>query len=295
MVCHRDLTAYLLAIKSLYIALGRGKILIINDGTLSDEDFRQLHRHIPDLEVLDYHKLSIHLFPRADFFWERLVKVIELSNHNYVIQLDADTVVSAPVPEVLECLRHNRSFMLGTASGQFVGPATQSARMVQGWIQANNWSNISVGTEAEASLDKLPAADKKCYVHASAGFAGFAHGAFRLSDLGWFSARMTEILGPDRWKEYGSEQIASNYMLANAPDPLVLPFPKYACFEPHLEYGDHAFLHFLGAYRYDGGVYRRWAAEAIARYHILGQHEGDFSTIPSGMISNKVTVPDDSR
>ena len=80
---------------------------------------------------------------------------------------------------------------------------------------------------------------------------------------------MSEMLGAQRWNQWGSEQIASNYILANTPGATVLPFPRYACFEPHLWPGDHAFLLFIGVYRYNDGVYRRRAAEFISRCNEL--------------------------
>jgi hypothetical protein len=269
MVCHRDVASYLLAIKSLYDGIGHGRVAIINDGSLTSSDLAILHNHIPKLEVLDINSIETGSGPRADLFWERLVTIVERSNEDYVIQVDADTLVSAAIPEVVQCWSDNRSFLLGTGSGQAISPAPRTASMVRDWIKTNGCTEIAVGTEAEASLDKLPDAAQKSYVHASAGFAGFARGAFCMADLEWFSTSMSEMLGAQRWNQWGSEQIASNYILANTPGATVLPFPRYACFEPHLRPGDHAFLHFIGAYRYNDGVYRRRAAEFISRCNEL--------------------------
>lgn len=266
MVCHRDVAAYLLAIKSIYQGIGQGRAAVINDGSLTSGDSAILDHHIPGLELLDIATIETAACPRGGT-WERLVKIIELSRRHYVIQLDADTLVSAAIPEVVECWQENRSFLLGTGSGRAVSPAPDTARMVQGWIKTSGWTELSVGVKAEASLDKLPGAERRSYVHASSGFAGFACGAFRMADLEWFSTHMSEMLGAQHWREWGSEQIASNYILANAPGAAVLPFPRYACFEPHLEHSDHAFLHFIGAYRYNDGIYRRKAAEFISRYN----------------------------
>jgi hypothetical protein len=67
----------------------------------------------------------------------------------------------------------------------------------------------------------------------------------------------------------GNQQIAFNYMLANAPGATVLPFPRYACFEPGVKGGEHMLLQFIGTYRYDDGAYRRLAIEFIDRYSRL--------------------------
>jgi hypothetical protein len=269
MLPRRDLVAYLVAIKSLYAAVGQGRVAVINErgvvdhNTLTDDDLAVLRHHVPGIELIDFCAISTGRCPRGGT-WERLVKIVELSQDCYVIQADADTLVSAPIPEVVECWKANRSFILGTGSGLEVRPAPETARMVQGWIETNGWTEPGICVTAEAALDRLPEAARRSYVHASSGFGGFARGVFALDDLEWFSLQMSDLIGQQMWHEkWGSEQIGSNYTLANAPDAVVLPFPKYATFEPHLMPGDYAFLHFIGEYRYNGGVYRRRAADFI--------------------------------
>lgn len=269
MLPRRDLLPYLLAIKSVYAGVGQGRVAVINErgvvdrNTLTDDDLRVLRHHVPGLEIIDFCAISTGSCPVGGT-WERLVKIIELSRDSYVIQVDADTLTSLPIPEVVECCRANRSFILGTGSGRAVRPAPETASMVQGWIKTYGWTDPGICVSAEAALDRLPDAARRSYVHASSGFGGFARGAFSLDALEWFSLQMTELVGQKMWHEkWGSEQIGSNYTLANAPDAVVLPFPKYATFEPHLVPGEYAFLHFIGEYRYNGGVYRKRAAEFI--------------------------------
>jgi hypothetical protein len=97
--------------------------------------------------------------------------------------------------------------------------------MVRGRIKTNGWTVLTVGVEAEAAPDRLPEPAEKLYVHASSGFAGFAEGVFATAALERFLGQMNAILGTRRWSEWGAEQIAPNYMLANAPGATVLPFP----------------------------------------------------------------------
>jgi hypothetical protein len=231
-------------------------------------DMETLRYHVPEVELLNIDSIQTGACPRGGT-WERLVKIIELSHQNYVIQIDSDTLVSAPIEEVIECFNTNTSFLLGTGSGQAVSPAPYTAQMVRGWVHTNRWTKLSAATEAEALLDQLPDASQRSYVHASSGFAGFAQGDFRVADLEWFSKFMSNLLGEHRWNEWGSEQIASNYLLANAPRATVLPYPRFACLEPHLKEGEHAFLHFIGAHRYRGGVYKKWAADFLTYYKHL--------------------------
>ena len=275
MLPRRDLLPYLLAIKSLYAAVGQGRVAVINERgiidhhSLTDDDLALLRHHVPGIEIIDFCAISTGRCPRGGT-WERLVKIMELSKDSYVIQVDADTLVSGPIPEVVECVEANLSFILGTGSGRAVLPAPETARMVQGWIKSHGWriDEVNVAIPAEAALDRLPGAAQKSYVHASSGFAGFARGAFSLDDLEWFSTHMSDLIGARLWHEkWGSEQVGSNYILANAPGATVLPFPRYATFEPHLPAGEHAFLHYIGEYRYNDGVYRKRAAEFLARYN----------------------------
>ncbi len=261
-LCHRDVAPYLLAVKSLYRAIGQGQVIIINDGSLTGDDSSILQHHIPGLEIIDIATIDTRSCPRGGT-WERLVKIIELSHKHYVIQADADTLVSGQIPEVIQCWRSNKSFLLGTDCGQEIAPAATSARLAQSWVKNLGWDTI--GVLAEALLDDLPRTAPSNYVHASSGFGGFAKGGFRLADLEFFSDWMRGKLGA-RWDKLGTEQIASNYMLANAPGAVVLPFDRYACFEPHIAPGERPFLHFIGTYRYGDGLYRRRARRFIRQY-----------------------------
>jgi hypothetical protein len=273
MLSRRDLIPYLLAIKSLYAEIKQGRVAVINErGVINQHSFTHddlaiLRHHLPGIDIIDFCTISTGRCPRGGT-WERLVKIIELSQENYVIQVDADTLTSAPVPEVVDCVQANRSFILGGPSGTTVLPAPETARMMQGWIKTYGWTApLHVCAAAEAALDRLPSAAEKSYVHASSGFGGFARGVFSLEELEWFSTNMSNIIGSEIWHEkWGSEQTGSNYILANAPKAVVLPVPKYGSFDPDLPQGEHAFLHYYGTYRYSGGLYRKKAAEFIHRY-----------------------------
>lgn len=263
-LCHRDVTAYLLALKSLYLEVGQGQVVVIDDGSLVADDLAVLRHHVPGIAVMDIGSIDTGRCPRGGT-WERLVKIIELSAENYVIQFDADTLVSGAIPEVVDCWRRNRSFLLGTDVGQQIGTAAEAGRMAQGWLNKFAATGISLGVQAEAVLDSLPDAQARKYVHASSGFAGFAKGGFCLPDLEAFSIWMRDRL-QQRWDEWGSEQISSNYILANAPNVDVLPFDRYACFEPHIPPSERPFLHFIGAYRFNDGLYRKRARRFLQEY-----------------------------
>lgn len=262
-LCERDVAAYLLAIKSLYRRIGEGRVCIIDDGSLTADCRALLAQHVPRLDVVDIRTIDTGPCPRGGT-WERLCKIVEMAEGQYVIQVDADTLTVGDVPEVRDCWRQGRSFLLGTGSGRAVLPAAEVARMVQGWIRHHGWTELSLSVAAEAALDQLPDPRSVSYVHASSGFAGFARGAVKIDDLYRFSDQMSALLGRTRWATWGSEQIASNYVLANAPRAIVLRYPRYACVEPGTVVKDSAFLHFIGSYRYETSLYRRSALSLLS-------------------------------
>lgn len=269
MVRRRDVIPYLIAIKSLYTRIGHGRVIVINEQSvrnehsLTSDDVALLQHHVPGIMVADLDTISTGSCPRGGT-WERLVRIVELSSENYVIQADADTLVSASIPEVIQCWKENRSFLMDGGAHQQVSPAPVTARMAREWIKTYGWDHV--GMDAEASLDKMPRSEERMYVHASSGFAGFARGMFSLMDLESFSQEMSKLLGWERWQQLGSEQIGSNYILANAPGAIVLPSRKYACFSPDEDHSEAAVLHFIGEVRHIGGTYKRRAGEFIAEY-----------------------------
>jgi hypothetical protein len=75
---------------------------------------------------------------------------------------------------------------------------------------------------------------------------------------------MDHIIG-QVWHNWGSEQVMSNLIIANSPKVGVLPYPKYSSFAPQKPYNQSAFLHFIGAHRFEKGIYRKLAADVITR------------------------------
>ena len=117
---------------------------------------------------------------------------------------------------------------------------------------------------AERFFDRYPGAESLKYVRASSGFAGFAKGAFPRARIVEFHGIMERFLG-DAWKKWGTEQCASNFAVANSLGGIVLPFPKYASFNPYIPRGKSAFLHFIGSHLYLDDYFSLCARKEIAR------------------------------
>ena len=251
MLCHRDVNMYLTSFKSFYRHLPGGRAVIVDDGSLTAEDRAVLTHHIPDLTFIDIAAVERGPCP-AGGTWERLLAVIDASATDYVIQLDADCVTVGPIPEVIEACRANRAFTLaGEDTTVLTTAKTASQRGPHRHVQA----------AAEIALGGLPDAETAHYVRGCSGFTGFPRGGVKRETLYAFSDYMAGKLGP-RWTEWGTEQFSSNFVLANCPGMQVLPWNRYCSYQGAPVEGV-AFYHFIGTWRYDGGLYTRVAKRAI--------------------------------
>ena len=64
-----------------------------------------------------------------------------------------------------------------------------------------------------------------------------------------------------RWVEWGTEQITSNYLVANAHATTVLPFPSYGT--PDVFRHDSILTHFIGSMRFTSNKYRAATLQTI--------------------------------
>lgn len=181
MVSHADVTMYLIAIKSLYRRLGRGSILVIDDGSLTDEDRDVLTEHLGRPTIVPLASLKTGTCPRGGT-WERLVLILERTADEYVVQVDSDTLATSMLDEVADCIANNRSFTLGTRMGQGFVRLREAAHRIAGL------PGDHVQMAAERALAKLEGGERRRYVRGSSGFAGFARRGFQRATLEAFSA-----------------------------------------------------------------------------------------------------------
>ncbi|SHG21081.1 hypothetical protein SAMN02745206_03472 [Desulfacinum infernum DSM 9756] len=254
LVCHTDLIMYLVAIKSLYSSLKMGEVVVIDDGTLTHKDKNILSEHVSPSMILHVDSVYSDETP-DDVSWKRLLHVVELVQNNYVIQVDSDTVTLGPVSEVVRAVAENRSFTLGTWKGQKIERMKVTVDRVKE-IEGNH-----VQVVAEKNFEKLKRYEELNYVRGCAAFAGFGSKSFSLEEVESFSGEMKRVIG-EKWRDWGSEQVTTNYLVANVKDGFVLPFPKYSGYRPDANY-DSVFLHFVGSQRFKDGAYVRCARKVI--------------------------------
>lgn len=262
MIGTKVLLPYLVAAKSFQARLGRGRFALLDDGTLTAADKAVLAHHLGNPPITPIGSVDTGPCPRGGT-WERLLTILDLRRNDYVIQLDSDIVALGAVPEVLAAIESGTSFTLrGEAAAQIVAPAEISA-----WAQSHREPGRQhVQSAIEQTMDqvRIEGRETLCYVRGCSGFAGFAPRTEGRVLAKAFSHEAERLLGAAHWAEWGSEQVTSNFIIANEPQRELLPYAGYLNFWNEPVTPDAAVVHFIGTYRYHGGAYRRAALAAIA-------------------------------
>ncbi len=255
---HKDVLLYLTAIKSFAKQVELGKVVIIDDGSLSAKDKKQLAAHLPGVSIFPLSRFRHPACPQGGC-WERLLAIARFSQDHYVIQLDSDTLTRGPLPEVRQHIASDTAFVLGTWDGQTIEPMSLCAKRVQ--AKHPDAKALHVQLAAEAAFTHLEGCDALRYVRGCAGFCGFPAGSIDLDFIVCFSQAMDKLLGP-KWHQWGSEQVMSNVLVANVPKAQVLPHPDYSdCAKMQ---DSTRFIHFVGSCRFARGRYAREARQVIA-------------------------------
>lgn len=252
---HPDMTMYMLAAKSLARFLKPKGFVIVDDG-LRESDRRTLMQHFESIRFVPSSSMRRDTCP-AGGCWERLLALSLENEAHYVVQLDADTLTLARPAEVLGCIAEGRAFTLGTLSG------TQLASLDEASAYAHSPPSEHVQNHAERALGRYPEKEKYKYVRGCAGFAGFPAGQLTLSQIDAFAETMERLVGKAKWREWGSEQVTSNFMVANAPNSVVLPVDRYPFWKPGMDLSRAVLLHFFGTFRFMEGMYARLARGII--------------------------------
>jgi hypothetical protein len=267
MIGSRVLLPYLVAVKSFHARLGVGRVVILDDGTLTAADRAVLARHLANPSIRPIAAVETGACP-AGGCWERLLALLDLTDDNYIVQLDSDTVTVGEVPEVRAAIATNRSFtLLGDALAGERGVLSLPDFMTAyhpGGSGIDPAGPAHVQTSIEGHLDRYPEAARHRYVKGCAGFAGFARGGRpSRARAEAFSRKAERIVGQNKWCRWGSEQVASNFLVANSEDPVLLPYSRYSNHWNEPIGPDSRFLHFVGTHRYSNGEYRRHTERAI--------------------------------
>lgn len=261
---HADVLPYLVSIKSVFRSFNEGSVLVVDDGSLTSDDRAVLGEHIRGIEFKHISEVDNPYCPRGSC-WERLLTLIDEAASAYAIQVDADLVACGELREAAEHWRDNRAFALGNR----ISPGLVTLQEMSDWLEfESGWDNAeSLQLVSERNLKNLLRPDERHYLRASAAFAGVARGSVSRAMLEEFSQEMQGLL-EERWSEWGSEQVASNYCVANSNSPSELKPPRYVNHTPLGSLEDAVLVHFFGTYRYMAGNYRAHAKRVIEQLSV---------------------------
>lgn len=255
------LLPYLVAVKSLWTHLRRGRVVILSDGTLTQADRATLALHCGSPEIIDIADVDTGSFPVGGT-WERLLTILDRRETAYMIQLDSDTVTLGQPQVVADAIAANQSFTLLGGAEWEIGAQTCAAFTPPADIPASAQAHIQ--TRMERVLARIGESDRLRYIRGCSGFTGFARGSGGRSLAAHFAIEMQRLLGRDAMHEWGTEQVTSSFVIANDPDPLLLPYRQYGNYWGDPWDGDCRFMHFVGAHRHDGSAYRDATRAALA-------------------------------
>lgn len=255
MVQHRDVIPYLLAIKSFAAHARPARVLVVADPSLDAADRAVMRAHVPHIEIREAQEFRRPALPVGGC-WERLSAIASLNAQSSIVQVDADTITSGELREVVDAALANASFILRSERQIEIVSADQAA--VFGRKLAMDSHHIQAAVEAR--LDELPNAENRRYARGCAGFTGFGKGALTPELLDEVSIAMRSLHG-NRWSEWGSEQVTSNLLAASAAGAFLLPYPRY-CNADGWE-SKTVLAHFIGYCRYVNRTYESLARATI--------------------------------
>lgn len=255
------LLPYLIAVKSLWSHLRRGRVVILSDGTLTADDRAVLAHHCGNPQIIDIADVDTSGFPTGGT-WERLLTILDMRRDAYVIQLDSDTVTLGPPDVVAQAIEANVSFTLLGGAEWEIGARTCSTFAPPATIPATAENHIQ--TRMERVMAQIADADSLHYIRGCSGFAGFSRGTGGRELAGHFAREMQRLLGAQAMHEWGTEQVTSSFVIANDPGAVLLPYRHYGNYWGEPWDADCRFMHFVGAHRHDGSAYRDATAAALA-------------------------------
>jgi hypothetical protein len=255
MVQKRDVLSYLVAVKSFTSYANPSRVVVVCDPSIDDADRAVMRAHVPHIELVAADEFIHPNIPRGGC-WERLFAITHYVETNYVVQLDADTVTFKPIPEVLTAIQQSKGFVLGEEADQPLLSLETTSQNAKGRLQ----TRPHIQTYSEVAMVDVGLPIGAQYVRGCAGFTGFPQTEAMRAKMLNFSRLMNAHFG-ERWATWGTEQVASNFLVANAPGTTVLPFPKYGT--PDSDNGGTAFLHFIGSLRFINRKYQHRSEQFI--------------------------------
>ena len=264
-ICHLDVLMWLVAAKSWARFVPPKNVWVLDDGSLTESDRELLRRHVPDLTIVGRPDVANTKCPKGVFF-ERILLIADLAREQFVMQLDSDTVTTKHPQDAAQCIKDGVCFTLGTNLVPEIVPILEAQKI----CAAHDWTprqREHEQVQSEIAFANLSNPESRRYVRANAAFAGFAKGSITRDAVEAFSREMEALL-KERWTAWGTEQVTSNYLIANADAARIFREPRYAWHAPGHDLSEACFVHYIGTYRFDNGTYAAMSRQ-VAR-ELLG-------------------------
>ena len=254
-----ELLPTLVAVKSLHAQLKRGRVVLLDDGTLTGEDRALLAHHCGDPELI----AAAGDEGSAGFLsgkgWKAFCTVLARRQSEYWLWLGSDSVTIAAVPEVERAIALNASCML---------PGPGKAEEPQGlgeFVRAHYPAGPADGdaaTRIESRLAKVARSDWR-YLRGSAGLLGFGAGGPGLRFAASACHVLESLVGASTMRDPGAVQIAANLHLASEKRTVLLPRARYRHDGREAWDEGAAFFRFAEPDRYADGTYASISRVAI--------------------------------
>jgi len=254
-LCDPDINMYLLAVSSFCQYLTPRSIIVVSDN-LSEKNHELLHRCIKGLKIIPIDELQLHRLPKGGT-WERLICILKNIEHSYVVQMDADILTLRRPDEIIAAIKDNKSFTITSKLGFDKMSFVNASYLV--WER----TSLHVQNEAEKAFKRCHNAENRLYVRGCSGLTGFARQSSSIKTLTDFSCEIEQKIGKEKWLEWGSEQVASNYIIANSENSRILPYQYYPFYEPAIDESKVKLFHFIGTHRFKKGRYLVMAKQHI--------------------------------
>lgn len=258
MVQKRDVLSYLVAVKSFAAFANPQRIVVVCDPSIDAKDREVLLQQVPHIQLRAADEFVHPDIPRGGT-WERLLAICSYAKEGYVVQLDADTVTVGAPSVVLDAIEKQIGFVLGEKSRQSLLTLTQTTANAK----ADGLGQSHIQGYAEACMAEVGLPKSAMYVRGCSGFTGFPPSTRMLDELLKFSISMSRTIGMARWSSWGTEQVTSNYLIANAVGTKVLPYPCYGT--PDTMNEETVFIHFIGSMRFTDNKYEKTSRTVIQR------------------------------
>jgi hypothetical protein len=268
MLGRRDLTMYLLAVKSLMSFDPDLAVVVHSDGSLGERDFEHIAAHVTDARFVHFEEAEARAQNRLasallsewrakDAAYRRLIDVELWRDRDRVVILDSDVLtLHKPMDLIAWIAGGQRPFLLGQGGGNRPGP-TGSGAHVQALFQQH-----------VPELSQLTGYPNRFLQGATAGFCGYKNEISLERIECALRASLSLGLPMQQW---GGDQCLIIYLLSSAAAER-LPEDRYLNFEPKLEglVDAAVMVHFYGTHRFHGGNYPRLAANTVRRLQAPG-------------------------